>query len=97
MFAGFARFAPACAACGLDLSQFNVGDGPAAFLILIVGALITTAAITVELAFAPPFWAHLLLWPALTLALVLALLRIAKAALLQLEYRNHAREGRLVE
>ena len=30
---------PRCRACGLDFARFNVGDGPAAFLTLIVGAL----------------------------------------------------------
>lgn len=96
LFDGMIRFAPRCGACGLDYGQFNVGDGPAAFLILIVGALVTIGAVTVQLAFEPPFWVHILLWVPLTAALVIGLLRIAKAALLQLEYRNRAREGRLV-
>src|SRR3546814_18128238 len=39
------RFEPRCRGCGLDYSQFNVGDGPAAFLILIVGAIITALAL----------------------------------------------------
>ncbi|WP_238475234.1 DUF983 domain-containing protein [Sphingomonas cavernae] len=97
LFFGIVRFAPECGACGLDYDQFNVGDGPAAFLILIVGALITIGAVTVQLGFEPPFWVHILLWVPLTLALVVGLLRVAKAALLQLEFRNRAREGRLVE
>lgn len=97
LFAGAVRFAPKCGACGLDYGQFNVGDGPAAFLILIVGALITIGAVTLQLAAEPPFWVHILLWVPLTAALVVGLLRIAKGALLQLEYRNRAREGRLVE
>lgn len=97
LFAGVVRFAPKCGGCGLDYGQFNVGDGPAAFLILIVGALVTIGAVTVQLTLEPPFWVHVLLWVPLTLALVLGLLRIAKGALLQLEYRNRAREGRLVE
>ena len=37
LFAGIARFAPNCRACGLDFSNYNVGDGPAVFLILIIG------------------------------------------------------------
>ncbi len=45
LFAGFVRFAPACAACGLSFDQFNVGDGPAAFLTLGVGALVTILAV----------------------------------------------------
>lgn len=95
LFQGLVTFAPKCRACGLDFSAFNVGDGPAAFLILIVGALITGLAVALELAAEPPFWVHLLLWPVLTLAAVLGLLRLAKGALLALEYRNSAREGRI--
>ena len=95
LFAGFVTFADRCRACGLDLSGFNVGDGPAAFLIFIVGGIVTALAILVELAAEPPFWVHALLWLPLTLVLVLVLLRLAKAALLVLEYRHRAREGRL--
>jgi uncharacterized protein (DUF983 family) len=90
-------FSDQCGACALDFSQFNVGDGPAAFLIMIVGAIITALAIIVQLRFEPPYWVHILLWLPLTIVLVVGFLRIAKAALLILEYRNRAREGRLVE
>ena len=94
LFAGPVRFADRCATCGLDFGQFNVGDGPAAFLTLIVGALIMILAIATELLFEPPFWVHLLLWIPLTAVAVMGSLRIAKGALLALEYRNKAREGR---
>jgi uncharacterized protein (DUF983 family) len=97
LFVGIVRFAPNCSQCALDYRQFNVGDGPAAFLIMIVGAIVTIAAISVELKFSPPFWVHILLWIPATTLLVFGLLRIAKAALLILEYRNRAREGRLSE
>ena len=95
LFQGLIRFAPRCRECQLDFAAFNVGDGPAAFLILIVGALITGLAIWLELALEPPFWLHLLIWPPLTLIAVLGSLRVAKGALLVLEYRNSAREGRI--
>jgi len=45
LFDGVAKFAPQCPACKLDYTQFNVGDGPAAFLTLIVGALIVGLAL----------------------------------------------------
>ena len=90
-------FADNCATCALDFTQFNVGDGPAAFLIMIVGAVITIGAVSVELRFAPPFWVHILLWLPLTTLLVIGMLRIAKGVLITLEYRNRAREGRIVE
>ncbi|HEY0131235.1 MAG TPA: DUF983 domain-containing protein [Allosphingosinicella sp.] len=95
LYKGLAGFAPRCRACGLDFAGFNVGDGPAAFLILIVGAVVTGLAITLELAAEPPFWVHVLLWLPLTAALVVGSLRIAKGLLLALEYRHRAREGRI--
>ena len=95
MFQTFLRFAPRCRACGLDFSAFNVGDGPAAFLTLIVGTIVTILAIVLELAADPPAWVHVILWVPLTLALVVGSLRLAKAALLALEFRNQAREGRI--
>jgi uncharacterized protein (DUF983 family) len=89
------RFSPRCRACGLDFAAFNVGDGPAAFLVLIVGALVTGLAIALELAAEPPFWVHILLWLPLTLFLVVGSLRLAKGLLLAVEYRHGAREGRI--
>jgi len=94
LFAGWLRFADRCSACGLDISAFNVGDGPAAFLILILGAVIVAAAITLELSLSPPFWVHMLIWIPVTAIAVVGALRISKAALLALEYRNKAREFR---
>lgn len=92
LFAGWARFSANCSACGLDFTRFNVGDGPAAFLTLIVGTLVTGLAIWVQLRFEPAFWVHVVLWVPLAALLTLGGLRIAKAALLAVEYRNKARE-----
>jgi len=93
LFASYLRFADRCPACGLDFRGFNVGDGAAAFLIMIVGALVSLIAIIVELRWSPPLWLHVLLWAPLTLLLTVGLLRIAKGLLLALEYRNAAREA----
>lgn len=97
LFAGPVGFAARCGQCGLDYNAFNVGDGPAAFLTLIVGAVVVVGAIALELSVGPPFWVHLLIWPIVTLALVIGGLRIGKSALLAAEYRNAAREGRIRE
>lgn len=95
LFAGLASFADRCSSCDLDYGQFNVGDGPAAFLILIVGAILTVGALVLDAAASPPWWVHLV-WIPLGLALTLGGLRLAKAWLLGAEYRNRAREGRIV-
>jgi uncharacterized protein (DUF983 family) len=93
LFAGWIKLAPRCRACGLDYDQFNVGDGPAAFLILLIGALVTGLAVWFEVSADPPWWLHVLLWLPLTIGLTLGGLRLAKAALLASEYRNRAREA----
>lgn len=95
LFQTLLRFAPRCRACGLDFQAFNVGDGPAASLTLIVGTIVTILAIALELAADPPVWVHVILWLPLTLVLVIGSLRLAKGALLALEFRNQAREGRI--
>jgi len=92
LFAGWTRFADNCRVCGLDLSRFNVGDGPAAFLTLGVGAIVVALAIWLQLAVEPPWWVHVVLWLPLTVLGVVLGLRVAKAALLQSEYRNKAGE-----
>nr|WP_253201325.1 DUF983 domain-containing protein [Sphingomonas quercus] len=94
LFAGMVRFAPACRACGLDFSAFNVGDGPAAFLTFGIGGLVTAGAITLELAGHPPFWLHFLIWPPLTALAVIGALRFSKGWLAAQEYRNRAAEAR---
>ncbi len=96
LFAGLARFAPKCRACGLDFSTFNVGDGPAAFLILIVGAVIAVGAILLDQGISPPWWVHII-WLPIGTALTIFGLRIGKAALIYQEFKHRAREGRLAE
>jgi uncharacterized protein (DUF983 family) len=96
LFAGLARFAPKCRSCGLDFSTFNVGDGPAAFLILIVGAIVAVGAILIDQTFSPPWWVHIV-WLPVGAGLTIYGLRLGKAALIYQEYKHRAREGRLVE
>jgi uncharacterized protein (DUF983 family) len=93
LFAGPTRFAESCTSCGLDLSKFNVGDGPAAFLTLIIGALVVGLAIWLEVSAHPPFWVHALIWIPVTAGAVLYGLRISKAWLLQSEYWRRAGEA----
>ena len=93
LFAGWIAFAPKCSACGLEFHKFNVGDGPAAFLTLIVGAVVMILAVWLQLAAEPPWWVHVLLWVPLTTAGVTFGLRLAKAALLWSEYRQKTGEA----
>ena len=96
LFAGLASFAPRCRDCDLDFGSFNVGDGPAAFLILIVGAIVAVGAILLDQMAGPPWWAHAV-WLPIGAALTIYGLRLGKAALLFQEHKHRAREGRLAE
>lgn len=93
LFSGVVQFAHRCRACGLDYARFNVGDGPAAFLTLVIGGMIVALALWLEVAAHPPLWVHALIWLPFTVAAVLGGLRVAKAALLAAEYRNRAGEA----
>lgn len=96
LFAGLARFAPSCRVCGLEFASYNVGDGPAAFLILIVGAIVAGSAILLDQAVSPPWWVHLI-WLPVAAGLTLYGLRLGKAALIYQEHKHRAREGKLSE
>jgi uncharacterized protein (DUF983 family) len=93
LFAGPIKFADRCGACDLEFSRFNVGDGPAAFLTMIVGAIVVVLALTLQLSAEPPWWVHVILWVPLTTLGVIGGLRLAKAALLWSEYRQKASEA----
>jgi uncharacterized protein (DUF983 family) len=95
LFSGYLNVASACGACGLDYAPFDVGDGPAVFVILIVGAIVAGSALFVEVKFEPPYWVHMVLWIPLVLILSLAMLRFMKSLLLVLQYKHKAGEGRL--
>jgi uncharacterized protein (DUF983 family) len=93
LFSGLGKFAGTCANCGLDFSSYNVGDGPAALLTMVIGTLIIILALVVDSVFRPPFWVHVLIWVPFTAALTVITLRMAKAALLAAEHHNRAREA----
>lgn len=95
LFSGFLKPAPACAHCRLDYSFIDSGDGPAVFVILIVGCVVVGLALWLEMTYSPPIWLQFALWVPLALILCLWSLRVAKGLLITLQYSNKAREGRL--
>ena len=88
LFAGMLAVAPACSDCGLDLSRHDAGDGPAVGAIFLLGALTVIGAFLVEFRLEPPFWVHLLLWPAVLVPGAVGTMRVAKAALVWLQWRH---------
>lgn len=95
LFDGFLRLKPNCSACGLDYAFADAGDGPAVFVMLIVGFLIIGLALWFDSVFAPPVWLHALIWLPLTVIVSLLLLRKLKGIMVALQYRNNASEGKI--
>ncbi|HEY3916968.1 MAG TPA: DUF983 domain-containing protein [Stellaceae bacterium] len=93
LYDGLLAVAPRCSACGLDLAAQDAGDGPAAFVVLILGAIVVGLAILVEIEFAPPFWVHIVLWTPVVIGGAIALLRPFKAWLIAMQYRYRALGG----
>ncbi len=48
LFDGLLSLKPRCAACGLDYSFADAGDGPAVFVILIVGFIVIGSVLWLE-------------------------------------------------
>ena len=93
LFASTLKIADRCEPCGLDLSTHDAGDGPAFFVILLVGFLITAGAVMVEVKFEPALWVHGIVWVPLTFIACIVFLRTFKMMLVTLEYRVERLKG----
>ncbi len=81
---------PASVDCGLDLEGADSGDGPAVFIIFLLGFLVIPLALLFEAKAEPPMWLHAMIWPVVVLGSALVLLRPIKSVLISLQYRNQA-------
>ena len=95
LFSGYIALKKECPSCALDYAMFDAGDGPMVFGILIVGAIVCALALWVEFTWFPPLWVHALLWLPLICFLTAIFLRLSKSALLVLQFKHRAGEGRV--
>ena len=97
LFDGYLTVAERCTVCGLDLRKADSGDGPAVFIIFILGFLVVPLALLVESNFTPPMWVHLAIWPVAIVGGALALLRPMKGVMIALQYRHKASDSGTVD
>lgn len=93
LFRGFLKTWSKCESCGLDLAFAESSEGPAVFIIFIVGFVIVGAAALTEMAFHPHPLVHLALWIPGTIILSLLLMRPFKGVMIALQYRHIVREN----
>jgi len=77
-----------CQSCGLDLAKNDSADGPAVFLMFILGFSIVPLALWVDALYHWPVWLHGLIWGVLTLFLIVGTLRPIKAYIIALQYKH---------
>ena len=92
IFTGVLTVRDTCPACGLNLAAADTGDGAAAFIILIEGAILVALAFWVDFRFNPPLWVHAILWPVLAIPATIAMMRPVKAFLIAQQFRNRPEE-----
>lgn len=88
LFQGYLTVVERCAVCGLALRANDSGDGPAVFLIFVLGAVAVPLIFWIDLAFDVPVWVPGLVGGAVIIVLAAALLRPIKAFVLALQYRH---------
>ncbi len=81
-----------CAVCGLDLTKNDSADGPAVFLIFILGFLLVPLALITDNLFSPPLWVHAILWGSVALGLTLGALRPLKAYIIALQFKHRPKD-----
>lgn len=77
-----------CDECGLDLTKNDSADGPAVFLIFVLGFLLVPLALIVEMFFVPPLWVHAVLWTVVALGMTIGALRPLKSLVIALQFKH---------
>jgi uncharacterized protein (DUF983 family) len=86
MFSRFLKVADRCPACGEELFHQRADDFPAYLVIVLVGHIVVPSMLVVETEYAPPLWLEATFWPAVTLAMALALIQPIKGAIVAIQW-----------
>ena len=76
-----------CDHCGLNLHNNDSTDGPAVFLIFILGFLLGPLALLLDATFNIPLWGHAIVWSIIIVGLTLGSLEPLKSYIFTLQYK----------
>ncbi|MBY0563755.1 MAG: DUF983 domain-containing protein [Hyphomonadaceae bacterium] len=93
VFEGYLKFRDCCGACGADFGSADSGDGPAVFVILIVGAIVAPLLIVLQFGLNLPGWLALTTSMGAAVALCVTLLPVLKSLLFALQWAHNARQA----
>lgn len=77
-----------CTNCGLDFTKNDSADGPAVFLIFVLGFMLVPLALLLEVIVEPPLWVHGVLWSVIALALTIGSLKPLKSIVIHLQFKH---------
>ncbi|MEW6453779.1 MAG: DUF983 domain-containing protein [Pseudomonadota bacterium] len=86
LFGKFLKVIDHCDVCGEVYHHHRADDFPAYIVIFIVGHIVVPLVLFTETHYAPPYWVHAVLWPAMVVGLSLALLQPVKGAIVALQW-----------
>ncbi len=92
LFQAFLTYAPRCEACHADFSLEDAGDGPAVFVIFIVGIFIIPMALGFSMILDAPMWLTLIVWIPIIVLVSLWLLRLLRGVMFNLQWKHDALE-----
>ncbi len=88
LYSGYLKVVERCADCGLNLASNDSADGPAVFLLFVVGFIALPLAFWINAVYDLPGWAFLAIACTLIVGMTLVLLPPAKALVIGLQYRH---------
>jgi uncharacterized protein (DUF983 family) len=86
LFRRYLKVADYCPDCGEALHHHRADDAPPYFTMVILGHILVSLVLIVEIAYHPPLWVHVAIWFPLAIVLALVLLPRVKGALVALQW-----------
>lgn len=77
-----------CSSCDLKIGDHDSGDGPAVFLVFILGFLLTPLALLVDHFYTIPLWGHAILWTFVSIGICIFTMQPLKAYVIALNYKH---------
>lgn len=94
LYKGYLKIADRCDVCDLDFSFADTADGPAFFVMSIVGIFGMAGFMWFEFTVHPPIWVHFVFTFPLMVVLCLWMLRPFKGWMAAAQYKHKAKEAR---
>src|SRR6185312_13061297 len=85
-FRAFLKVRSTCEACGEELHHHNADDLPAYLVVFLVGHILISAALAIEVAYAPAYWIYAATFLPAAIIMIFGLLQPTKGAVVALQW-----------